>query len=146
MIKCASWSECLQQHYAISINPDKAKARSLIETAIGRIKFLENNKIQENNANYIFENYYSSAIEIIHVLALNKGFKIENHICLGYFLKEILKKERLFRIFDDCRYKRNSLVYYGRGMDFKKAEEIIKNIKDLILELNILIREGVKDV
>lgn len=51
---------------------------------------------------------------------------IKNHLCLGSFLKDVLKKEKLSRDFDDCRFKRNSLVYYGNRLDLKTAKETIE--------------------
>lgn len=63
---------------------------------------------------------------------------IDNHICLGYFLKDIIKKEDLYILFEDCRYKRNSLVYYGKIMDLNIAIKSIKIIKDLIKKLEKL--------
>lgn len=131
----ASWEDCIDKFYAIKITPDKAKARSLIETSKERISFIEKITIEESNANYIFENYYTSILEIIHVVVILQGYKIDNHICLGYYIKEILKKEDLFRLFDDVRQKRNGITYYGKRMNYEKAKESIEKIKILIQEL-----------
>jgi len=43
--------------------------------------------------------------------------------------------KRLFRIFDDLRYKRNSLLYYGKEMNFNTGKETIKNSIKFIEEL-----------
>ena len=67
------------------------------------------------------------------------GYKVNNHICLGYFLRDKLDKKSLFRLFDDCRYKRNSLMYYGRKMDFETAKSAIKKCEQLMDELLLLI-------
>lgn len=140
MNKSSSWDECISQKSAITISPDKAKARSLIATANARIEFISKVKLEESNANFIFENYYSSLLEITHAFVLLNGFKVENHICLGYYLRDILKKERLFRMFDDARYKRNGLVYYGQRMDFETAKNVIEEVKKLLIELGKLIK------
>jgi hypothetical protein len=42
-------------------------------------------------------------------------------------------------MFDDCRFKRNSLVYYGKTLDLSVAKESIEKCKQLIIELKILI-------
>lgn len=97
--------------------------------------------LNEENANYIFENYYSSLLEFLHALTILKGFVVNNHICLSYFLRDILKRNDLFRIFDDCRFKRNSLVYYGKRMNFETAIDIIEKTKNLIKELEKLVKE-----
>lgn len=82
-MKEASWNDCLESNSSIKITPDKGKAKSLIETARERIEY-SNRDINEKNANYIFEGYYSSILEILHALVLMDGYKVNNHICLGY--------------------------------------------------------------
>jgi uncharacterized protein (UPF0332 family) len=140
MNKESTWEECIESSSSISISSDKAKARSLLDTANGRNKFLEGNKVKEDNANYIFEGYYSSALEMLRALLLLHGYKVENHICLGYYLRDILNKNNLYRLFDDCRYKRNSLIYYGRKMEFKTAKFTIDKCKNLIKELDEIVK------
>ena len=122
----SSWNECLEKNTAFEKSKDANKAESLKATAIGRISFIEKQEINEENANYVFENYYSSITELIHSIAALKGFKILNHLCLGFFLREVMKQERLSRLFDDLRFKRNSLLYYGRKMDFETAKDAIE--------------------
>ena len=136
----SSWDECIETNAALAVTPNKFKAKSLIETAKGRINFLSEVTIKESNANYIFENYYSSVLELIHAIVLVNGYKVGNHICLGYYIRDILKKYDLFRFFDDCRVKRNALVYYGKTMEFEVANESIANCSKLIAQLNILLK------
>lgn len=139
MNKESTWEECLESNASLKVTPNKAKVTSLIDTATGRIQFLAETDIKESNANYIFENYYSSVLEFMHALVLLHGYKVGNHICLGYYLRDILQKQELFRLFDDCRFKRNSLVYYGRKMDFENAKSGIERCKKLITELKSLL-------
>jgi hypothetical protein len=42
-------------------------------------------------------------------------------------------------IFDDLRYKRNSLTYYGNKMGFDIAKEAIKKCKIVISEIEKMI-------
>ena len=48
--------------------------------------------------------------------------------------------ENLFMIFDDLRYKRNALTYYGRRMDFEVAEQSIEKAKKLFKELKEILK------
>ena len=137
----SNWFDCLESNSARKVSPDKLKAISLKETAKGREEFIKNIKITPENASYIFENYYSTILELLHSIVVLKGYKIDNHICLGYYLKDILKREDLFRIFDDCRYKRNSLIYYGKKMDFNTAKDSIEKSKQLIAMLKNLFED-----
>lgn len=133
------WEECLLTNSSLKVSPNPAKARSLIDIAMGRIVFLSENKIKESNVNYLFEFYYSSVLELLHALLLLDGYSVGNHVCLGYYLRDILNKPELYRLFDDCRIKRNGLVYYGRRMDFETAKLGIEKCQKLIKELNVLL-------
>ena len=139
-MKESSWDECMNYNNSIKVTPDKEKSKSLIETAEERIDFSAR-ELTGKNANYIFEGYYSSILELLHALVLLDGYKVNNHICLGYYLRDVLKNDELFRLFDDCRFKRNSLVYYGKRMDFETAKEAIKKAKKLINELKNIINK-----
>ncbi len=139
----SSWEECIDANWSLKVSPDRAKARSLVETAHGRNEFLKENTIKESNACYVFEGYYSCLLEIVHSLVILDGFNVRNHICLGYYLRDVLNRDDLFRLFDDCRFKRNSLVYYGRRMDFDIAQEAIEKCMRLIEELDLLIDEKI---
>ncbi|MBT4538762.1 hypothetical protein HOC32_00590 [Candidatus Woesearchaeota archaeon] len=139
-MKSSNWEECVNANSSVKISLDKFKARSLLDTANGRNKYLEEQEIKESNANYIFEAYYTSALEIMHALLLLNEYKVTNHICLGYYLRDVVNREDLFRLFDDCRFKRNSLIYYGRKMEFSVAKDAVKKSKLLIKELTSLVK------
>jgi hypothetical protein len=141
MNKESTWEECLETNTSLKITPNAFKAKSLIDTASGRIQFVAELTIKENTANYIFESYYSSALELLHALVLVAGYTVSNHLCLGYYLRDILQREDLFRLFDDCRFKRNSLVYYGRKMDLDTAKMGIEKCNKLIAELKRLLEQ-----
>ena len=144
MSKESRWEDCMENFSSISISPDKAKAKSLIDTALGRNQFLAGNEIIKSNANYIFEGYYSSALELLHAILLLHGYKVGNHICLGYYLRDILKNDKLYRRFDDCRFKRNSLIHYGKKMDFEIAKDAIEKCNHLMQELTTILNKEMK--
>jgi hypothetical protein len=135
-MKEGNWQDCLFNNSAKKVSPDLSRAKSLIETAKERISLVK--EINEKNCNFIFEDYYTSMIEILQARTFSKGYKILNHVCLGFYIRDVLKKEDLFRLFDDLRFKRNSLVYYGSRMDFDTAKQAIGNSKRLIKELQTL--------
>jgi len=137
-MKNSSWEDCLDSNSSIKITPNIQKAKSLIEVAEDRIKILNLN-LNKDTANYIFEDYYSSILELMQALVLLKGYKVDNHVCLGFFLRDVLNDESLFRLFDNCRFKRNSLVYYGKRMDFETARDAIKKSKILMGKLKEII-------
>ncbi len=134
-MKESSWNECIDERSSITASPDKAKARSLIDTAKGRIDFISKNKIMLENANYIFEAHYTSVLEILQAIVSIDGYKVSNHICLGFYLRDILDRSELYRLFDACRSKRNRFVYYGRTMDYETAQQMIEKCNILLKEL-----------
>jgi len=50
-------------------------------------------------------------------------------------LRDVLKREDLYILFDDIRYKRNSLTYYGNLMDYETAKQAIEKCKRIIKEI-----------
>lgn len=133
-MKDESWEDCLQHHSAKKITPDFNRARSLIETAKDRISLIT--EINLKNCNFVFEDYYTSIIELLQAVIFREGYNILNHVCLGHYLKEIIKREDLFHLFEDLRFKRNSLTYYGNRMDFETAKAAIEKSKRLIKEID----------
>ena len=132
-MKETNWDDCLINKSAKTITPDIKRAESLIETANERISLIE--EVNEKNCNFIFEDYYTSLLELLQAMTFKKGFNISNHICLGYYLNDVLKREDLYILFDDLRYKRNSLTYYGNRMDYETAKQAIEKCKKIIKEL-----------
>ncbi len=132
-MKVADWQDCVRSDSAKKVTPDVIRAKSLIETAKERINLVK--EINERNCNFVFEDYYTSIIEILQAIAFKKGFNILNHICLGFYMRDVLKREELYRVFDDLRFKRNSLTYYGHRMDFGTAKQAIEECKKLIKEI-----------
>ncbi len=137
-MKESSWMECIETNSVKEITPDIQRSNSLIETAEDRINLIQ--EINEKNCNFVFEDYYTSLLEVLQALVLRKGYLILNHLCLGYYLRDVLKRDDLYMIFDDLRYKRNSLTYYGNKMDFETAKQTIEKCKKAINEIkNILL-------
>lgn len=128
-----TWDDCLSGYSAMSITPDMRKARALIDMADSRIEMIREVTDKPEYSSVIFENYYSSAMEYVQAVAIANGLKIVNHICLGYFLRDMLGKPKFFRIFDRCRRDRNSIVYYGKQLPHDIA---MLRIKWLCLFIN----------
>ena len=136
-MKDTNWNDCLMNKSAVKITPDINRAESLIETAKERISLIK--EINKKNCNFVFEDYYTSLLEILQAINFKKGFNIINHICLGFYLRDIFQREDLYLLFDDIRFKRNSLTYYGSRMDYETAKQAIEKCKRLIIEIEKLV-------
>ncbi len=132
-MKEINWNNCITNKTAKIITPDVRRADSLKETANERISLIK--EINERNCNFVFEDYYTSLLELLQAITFREGYNILNHLCLGFYLRDVLKREDLFLIFDDLRYKRNSLTYYGSRMDFETAKHAIEKCKRIIKEV-----------
>ncbi len=136
-MKESNWEDCLQGS-ARKISKDENRARSLIQTAEERINLIK--RTDKKNCNFVFEDYYTSLLEFLQASAFLNGFNIQNHICIGFYIRDFLKRQDLFILFDDVRYKRNSLIYYGDKMDFETAKQAIEKTKKLIKEIKEMLK------
>src|SRR3989338_6938814 len=132
-MKDTHWNDCMINKSAKTITPDIPRAESLIETANERISLIK--EINAKNCNFVFEDYYTSILELLQAIAFKNGYNISNHVCLGFYLRDILKREDLYWVFDDLRFKRNSLTYYGSRMDYETAKQAIEKCRRIIKEL-----------
>ena len=137
-MKEASWNDCIESNSAKRAYPDIERANSLIETSEERISIIKD--ISEKNCNFVFEDYYTSLLELLQALVIKKGYNASNHVCLGYYLRDVLKNYDLFRVYDDLRFKRNALTYYGSKMDFETAKSSIEKCKELIIQIKRLLK------
>ena len=85
-MKETNWDDCLINNSAKTATPDIRRVESLIETANERINLIK--EVNKKNCNFIFEDYYTSLLELLQAIAFKKGFNVLNHICLGYYLRK----------------------------------------------------------
>jgi uncharacterized protein (UPF0332 family) len=134
-MKEKNFFDCIFQGSTRKQTPDRARANSLVETANERMSLIR--EVNEKNANFVFEDHYTSMMEILQALCFSKGLNVLNHVCLGYYLRDELKRDDLYKLFEDLRYKRNSLTYYGNKMDFETAKDAIEKAKKMIRALEV---------
>src|SRR3989338_2011413 len=133
-MKEQNFQDCIEIGSTKKQTPDQARANSLIATAKERISLIT--KINEKNCNFVFEDYYTSIMEMLQAICFSKWLNVLNHICLGYYIRDELKREDLYKIFDNIRFKRNSLTYYGNRMDFETAKDAIEKTNPKTKSIN----------
>lgn len=62
-MKETNWDDCIINESAKNITFDINRAESLIETANQRISLIKG--INEKNCNFVFEDYYTSIVELL---------------------------------------------------------------------------------
>ncbi|MBU2589158.1 MAG: hypothetical protein KJ939_03555 [Nanoarchaeota archaeon] len=132
------WKGCIKKNLVKEIKVDENLIKSLINSAKVKIDAEESipKKFSEPKISLI----YDALRMFLEGLALKNKFKIYNHECYVFFLKEILKRSDLASKFDKARKIRNAINYYGKRINEKESKQIIKEIKLLIKELQNLLK------
>jgi uncharacterized protein (UPF0332 family) len=134
------WQDCIENNLSIISTPSPPKIASLKDTAFARIDFFKGCSLTEKSARFILEGYYTSVLEMLHALLVSNGYKVKNHVCLGFFLRDAIKSEELFRKFNDLRKTRNNLVYNGKEIDFFSNKQKIRVAFRLIKKINQMVK------
>lgn len=132
------FKECIKKRIAKSINVDEELVSSLLKTSEN--KFFSESKLElsEITASSKISLLYDSLRELLEALSVKNGYKIYNHECYTYFLKEILDESEKADEFDDLRKIRNGINYYAKDVSVRESKEILKRItllREKILEL-----------
>ena len=119
------------------VKKDFGKINSVKEIAESKIKAA--NALADEHYYGKLTLFYDALRELLECVALVKGYKIYNHECYTYFLKEIIRESEKSDEFDSIRKIRNAVNYYGKELKPKQAEDLIKRIRNLrSFVLNIL--------
>jgi len=130
-----NFKDFINEGKARKTTPDRLMADSIIRNTLEDLKFLEQTKLTELSKRKLIVNYYDSLRSLLEAISLLKGYKIYLHEAFSYFLKENLNQDILALKFERFRKIRNGLNYYGKSIELKEAEEIIKEIKLVINEI-----------
>ena len=95
-MRVSDWNECNENNITRVVSIDTERANSLIEVSNARIKLIR--EINQKNCNFVFEDYYTSLLELLQALVLKAGYNVSNHLCLGYYLRDVLNRRDLYVI------------------------------------------------
>ncbi len=129
------WEECRFKWLVKEVAADKNLIKSLMTSSSKKLYTQSLVKLDENTASSKISLTYDALRELLEALALSKGYKIYNHECYAGFLKEILNESSKADRFDSFRKIRNAINYYGRDVAVEEAEEIIRQMLELISAL-----------
>jgi hypothetical protein len=125
------WEKAIQEGKVLKISPNEQRAASLIKSSVKLLKIIEKIELDDDNGFFILTNHYDIVLESMHALLYKKGYKVLDHVSIGYYIKDILKKIELFNIFDKYRKIRNCILYYGRSVGIETARQAIIDLKQL---------------
>jgi hypothetical protein len=124
------------------VNPDLSRAKSIIEEAQKREKFIsllnKNVPLTDDTANYFVENIYDTLIELIRAKMFQDGYKAIGHgaheIEIFYMEKLNCPEKEIF-FMNTMRENRNGIKYYGKIHDADYAKISLDFLEKLYVKL-----------
>jgi len=129
------FNECLKKRIAKKVSEDKELIISLLKTSQNKLDSEKKLELSEITSSSKISLLYDSLREILEALAIKNGYKIYNHECYTYFLKEILNESLKGDEFDEIRKIRNSINYYAKEISIEEAKDVLERIRELREEI-----------
>lgn len=120
---------------AKKVIPNKIRASSLFNSSIQAIETAKVIELIPNTLKSILRELYEGLRGYCEAIGYLKGYKFLDHESITYFLKDILKEHSISIKFDRYRKLRNGINYYGDDIDIETVKEAIKEIPQLVKEL-----------
>ena len=133
-----------KKRIAKKVKEDKELVGSLIKTSQNKLDSEDKLELSEVTSGSKISLLYDSLRELLEALAIKNGYKIYNHECYTYFLKEILNESIKGDEFDELRKVRNSINYYAKDVSIEEAKDILKRIKVLRNKIFILLDKSTR--
>ena len=134
------FNECIKKRIAKEVKEDKELMASLIKTSQNKFDSEKKLELSEVTSSSKISLLYDSLRELLEALAIKNGYKIYNHECYTYFLKEILNESIKGTEFDELRKIRNSINYYAKDISIEEAKEVLERIRKLRVEIVKLLK------
>lgn len=123
-------------------SPDTLRAKSLVEEAERRNKFLgellEKIRMDDENANYFIESSYDILISLIRAKLLSEGFSSSGkgaHEAEVSFMRKLGLPEKDVRFMNDLRFYRNGILYYGKQFDADYGRKVLDFMSKVFIKL-----------
>lgn|SRR3989338_5883930 len=130
-----SFEDCLTKGKAKVTLINKIRAISLIKSSKQAIETAKIIPLTSDSAKSIFRELYEGLREFCEALGFLNGYKFSDHISITYFLNDVLREESISKKFDRLRRLRNGANYYGDDLDVETVKESLKEIPNLIKQL-----------
>ncbi|MCK4589564.1 MAG: hypothetical protein KAT77_03915 [Nanoarchaeota archaeon] len=117
------------------VMPNKIRASSLFKSSIQAIETAKVIPLNTNTSKTILRELYEGLREYCEAIGYLNGYKFLDHESIGFFLRDILKEQSLFKKFDRYRKLRNGINYYGNDIEVETVKEAISEIPKLVKEL-----------
>ena len=125
------FDECLKKRIAKEVKEDKELIASLIKTSKNKLDSEEELGLSEITLTSKISLLYDSLRELLEALSIKNGYKIYNHECYVYFLKEIMNESIKGDEFDELRRIRNAVNYYAKDVNIGEGKMVLERMKVL---------------
>lgn len=129
------FSECIKKRIAKKVGKDEELITSLIKTSLNKMDSENKLELDETTSGSKISLLYDSLRELLEALAIKNGYKIYNHECYTYFLKEILNESAKGDEFDELRRIRNSINYYAKDISVEEARKVLERLMEARAEI-----------
>ena len=116
------------------VTPNNIRASSLFKSSIQAIETAKLIQLNQNTLKSVLRELYEGLREYCEAIGYLKGYKFLDHESIGFFIRDILKEQSLFKRFDRYRKLRNGINYYGEDID-------IETLKEAVIEIPIMIKD-----
>ncbi|HLD38345.1 MAG TPA: hypothetical protein VJA20_02800 [Candidatus Nanoarchaeia archaeon] len=138
-----NFEEFLRKGIVKKVFKDNLRVNSIINEAERKLVFLKRDmlakiKLVDDNSNDFIEKVYDILIELIRAKLLKDGFKAHGegaHEAEVSYMRKIGFNELDVSFMNELRYFRNGIKYYGKRLDKKYAEKVLKFLNRLYLIL-----------
>ncbi|MBU0457812.1 MAG: hypothetical protein ABH824_07635 [Nanoarchaeota archaeon] len=126
---------CLMKGKSKKVTPSKIRASSLFKSSTQAIETAKIIPLNISSAKTILRELYEGLREYCEAIGYLNGYKFLDHESIGFFLRDFLKEESVYKKFDRHRKLRNGINYYGDDIEVETVKEAISEIPKLIKEL-----------
>ncbi len=130
-----NFENSLREGKVRKVAPNKIRASSLINSSIQAIDTAKKIILDNDSTKSILRELYEGLREYCEAIGYSKGYKFLDHESIGYFLRDILKEQSIYKRFDRYRKLRNGINYYGEDINIETVKEALVEIPGIIKEL-----------
>ena len=130
-----NFENSLREGKVKKVIPNRIRASSLIKSSIQAIQTAKTITLNEASSKTILREIYEGLREFCEAVGYSKGYKFLDHESIGYFLRDILGEQSVYRKFYRYRKLRNGINYYGEDIEIETVKEAIIEIPKIIKEL-----------
>ena len=114
---------------------NKIRALSLFKSSLQAIETAKIIQVTPNTLKSILRELYEGLREYCEAIGYLRGYKFMDHESITYFLRDVLKEQRISDKFDRYRKLRNGINYYGEDIHIETVKEALIEIPELVKKL-----------